>query len=181
MLLLYFKDFIFIPEKELRFVGIVIDRGGTGLRAWIVIRNVIEGMGIEFMYDLYSPTLKDIEVLRLEKRLDEELYYLRDCDPKYSTVPMDMTAELLPEDSAVPINDVVIPLKPYGPWSKNWQRFNDRLVGYTFDKEQIPYKQKKHEEGLKAHLNIVSKAYSAFRVSRLFSKPKQALLIDNGF
>ena len=71
----------------MRFVGIVIDRGGTGLRAWMVVRNVIEGMGVEFMFDLYSPTLKDVEVLRLEKRIDEELYYLRDCDPKHSTIP----------------------------------------------------------------------------------------------
>ena len=71
----------------MRFVGIVIDRGGTGLRAWMVVRNVIEGMGVEFMFDLYSPTLKEVEVLRLERRIDEELYYLRDCDPKHSTTP----------------------------------------------------------------------------------------------
>jgi hypothetical protein len=38
---------------------------------------VVEGQGIEFMYQLYNPTLLKIEVLRLEKRLDDELYYLR--------------------------------------------------------------------------------------------------------
>merc|ERR1719369_2566820 len=63
-------------EKETRFVGIVIDRSGTGLRAWIVVRNVIDEVGVEFMFDLYSPNMKEIEVLRLEKRLDDELYYL---------------------------------------------------------------------------------------------------------
>lgn len=29
--------------KLMRFVGVVIDRGGTGLRAWTVVRNVIDG------------------------------------------------------------------------------------------------------------------------------------------
>ena len=60
-----------------RFVGICIDRGGCGLRAWFILRNVVEGQGVEFMYQMYNPTLVKIEVLRLERRLDEELYYLR--------------------------------------------------------------------------------------------------------
>ena len=60
-----------------RFVGICIDRGGCGLRAWFILRNVIEGQGVEFMYQMYNPTILKIEVLRLEQRLDEELYYLR--------------------------------------------------------------------------------------------------------
>ena len=34
------------------------------------------------MYDIYLPTIKDIEVLKLEKRLDNEMYYLLDGDPK---------------------------------------------------------------------------------------------------
>ena len=29
------------------------------------------------MYNIYSPTVVKIEVLRLERRLDDELYYLR--------------------------------------------------------------------------------------------------------
>jgi len=65
------------PNKLSRFVGICIDRGGTGLRAWFILRNVVEGQGIEFMYQMYSPTVVKIEVIRLEKRLDDELYYLR--------------------------------------------------------------------------------------------------------
>jgi large subunit ribosomal protein L19 len=60
-----------------RFVGICIDRGGCGLRAWFILRNVVEGQGVEFMYRLYNPTVLRIEVLKLEKRLDDELYYLR--------------------------------------------------------------------------------------------------------
>lgn len=62
-----------------RFLGIVIARGGCGLRAWCIVRNVIDGQGIEFRFELYAPTIRNIEVIRLEKRLDDELYYLRDA------------------------------------------------------------------------------------------------------
>ena len=40
-----------------RFVGLVIDRGGCGLRSWCVVRNVIDGHGIEICYELYSPII----------------------------------------------------------------------------------------------------------------------------
>ena len=43
--------------KLSRFVGICIDRGGAGLRAWFILRNVVEGQGVEFMYEMYNPTL----------------------------------------------------------------------------------------------------------------------------
>ena len=65
------------PNKLARFDGICIDRGGCGLRAWFILRNVVEGQGVEFMYQMYNPTLVKMEVLRLERRLDDELYYLR--------------------------------------------------------------------------------------------------------
>jgi len=120
------------PSKETRFVGIVIDRGGSGLRAWILVRNVIENIGVEFMFDLYAPSVKELEVLRLEKRLDDELYYLRDCDQKYSTFPTDMIPEMIPENQSVPINDLVVPLGPK-PWCRRWDRYIDRLSGYSYD------------------------------------------------
>ena len=41
------------PNKLSRFVGICIDRGGCGLRAWFIVRNIIEGQGVEFMYQMY--------------------------------------------------------------------------------------------------------------------------------
>lgn len=53
---------------------------------------------------MYCPLIQSIEVLRLEKRLDDSLLYLRDCLPEYSTFPFDMEAEQLPEGAPVPVN-----------------------------------------------------------------------------
>jgi len=143
--------------KENRFVGIVIDRGGSGLSSWIVVRNVISGVGIEFMYDIYSPTVKDIEVLRLEKRLDDELYYLRDADPINSTVPTDMLAELLPE--GLPLNDIVLPIKAATKNATRWEKFNQepnrRLFGYEIiDRDKFTDARLRKEVANKAYLGM---------------------------
>jgi large subunit ribosomal protein L19 len=59
-------------------------------------------------YDLYDPTIQTIQVLRLEKRLDDTLFYLRDALPEYSTFPFDMDQEILPEGTPAPVNDVKV-------------------------------------------------------------------------
>lgn len=106
-----------------RFVGICIQRGGTGLRAWFILRNVIDHQGIEILYEMYSPLINNIEVLRLEKRLDDELLYLRDALPEYSTFPLDMDPELIQEGAPVPVNHLKVQLKPR-PWHERWERKN---------------------------------------------------------
>jgi len=118
------------PNKLSRFVGICIDRGGCGLRAWFIVRNIIEGQGVEFMYQMYSPTVTKIEVLRLEKRLDDELYYLRDAPQEYSTVPFDMEPEILPEGAPVPVNNTVVKLNPR-PWLRPWEQMENYVHGFT--------------------------------------------------
>lgn len=57
---------------------------------------------------------------RLEKRLDDELLYLRDCPHEYSYFPFDMEAEILPAGAAVPVNKVIVPLNPQ-PWVRKYE------------------------------------------------------------
>ncbi|XP_064088805.1 large ribosomal subunit protein bL19m-like [Macrobrachium nipponense] len=106
-----------------RFVGICIQRGGTGLRAWFILRNVVDHQGVEILYEMYSPLIQSIDVLRLEKRLDDELLYLRDALPEYSTFSFDMEQEPLPENVEVPVNPIKVQLKPR-PWHERWERKN---------------------------------------------------------
>ncbi|KAF5301930.1 hypothetical protein FQA39_LY19076 [Lamprigera yunnana] len=93
--------------KTNRFVGICIKREGYGLRATFILRNVIDHQGVEVLYEMYDPAVIKIEVLKLEKRLDDELLYLRDALPEYSTFDPNMEIEILPEGSilAVTISD----------------------------------------------------------------------------
>ncbi|XP_050307745.1 39S ribosomal protein L19, mitochondrial [Anthonomus grandis grandis] len=109
------------PGKTHRFVGICIKREGCGLRATFILRNIIDHQGIEIMYEMYDPTLHKVEVLKLEKRLDDELLYLRDALPEYCTFDVNMDPEILPEGAAVPINQTKVKLKPR-PWLERWER-----------------------------------------------------------
>ena len=65
-------------------------------------------VGVEILYDLYNPLLRKIEVLKLEKRLDEHLMYMRDALPEYSTIPFDMEAIPHPPGSPVPVNTIQV-------------------------------------------------------------------------
>ncbi|XP_026468218.1 39S ribosomal protein L19, mitochondrial-like [Ctenocephalides felis] len=107
--------------KTSRFVGICIDRSGCGLRSKFILRNVVDHQGCEVLYEMYDPTIQKIEVLRLEKRLDSKLFYLRDALPEFSTFPLDMEAEILPEGAPVPVNEIKVKLKPR-PWLERWER-----------------------------------------------------------
>lgn len=113
--------------KVNRFVGICILREGAGLRASFILRNVVNGEGVEVRYNLYDPAIQKVDCLRLEKRLDNELLYLRDAPLEYSTFPFDMDSELISEGS-VPVNNIKVPLKPQ-PWSEKWELKN--LNGVT--------------------------------------------------
>lgn len=126
------------PEKVNRFVGICIDRFGTGLNSQFILRNVVDHQGIEINYRIYSPIVQSIEVLRLEKRLDSQLYYLRDAPHEYSTFPFDMEAEYHPDDAPVPINTTIVKLNPQ-PWIFKYHLMN--LNGVEYDLED-PKKEK---------------------------------------
>lgn len=148
----------FAPTKRNRFVGICICRSGHGLRHFFVLRNVVGGVGIELRYDMYNPNIQKIEVLKLEKRLDEQLFYLRNCPPEYSTFDFDM----VPESSADKksklsnlescVNRLRVPLNP-PPWDRKWHRI-ENLQGLFIDEKhltlaQVAEAEKYHKPWLK--------------------------------
>lgn len=115
-------------EKVSKFVGICIAREGQGLYSTFTLRNAIENEGVEIRYDLYNPTIRSIEVLKLEKRLDDHLFYLRDAPLEHSHVPFDLKPEIkFSSDGEVPVNTTKIKLKPY-PWTKNWWKHTLRGI-----------------------------------------------------
>lgn len=66
--------------------------------------------GFEMKFSLYDPTIQKIDVIRLEKRLDDDILYMRDALPEYYTYPLDMEPEILPEGSSVPVNTIKVGL-----------------------------------------------------------------------
>jgi len=109
------------PTKQTKFVGICVEKAEPGLRHRFTLRNVIDDQGVEIMYEMYNPMIRDITVIKLEKRLDDELLYLRDAYPEYSTVPFDMKPIPRSVNEPIPINETRVKLKPK-PWLRKYER-----------------------------------------------------------
>ncbi|KAG9464943.1 hypothetical protein GDO78_019157 [Eleutherodactylus coqui] len=129
--------------KQKKFTGICIERKGHGLGATFMLRNIIDGQGVEIKYDLYSPLIQEIQVLKLEKRVDDKLLYLRDALPEYSTIDVDMKPVLC-LDIEVPVNLMQVKMRPR-PWSKRWEQEKHNIKGINFDL----YLTDKHKERAK--------------------------------
>ncbi|KAM8785115.1 large ribosomal subunit protein bL19m [Rhynchonycteris naso] len=131
--------------KTSQFLGICIQRSGRGLGATFILRNTIEGQGIEICFELYNPRIQEIQVVKLEKRLDDSLLYLRDALPEYSTFDINMKPEVLESNQEVPVNQLKVKMKPK-PWSKRWERPRFNVKGIRFDlcltEEQMKEAQK---------------------------------------
>ncbi|KAM8846782.1 large ribosomal subunit protein bL19m [Synchiropus picturatus] len=123
--------------KTNRFVGICIQRGGNGLGATFVLRNIINNQGVEICYEMYNPRIQEIQVLKLEKRLDDNLMYLRDALPEYSTVDPNMKPAPNSPTGEVHVNTMKVKMKPR-PWSKRWERPKFNIQGIRFDLSLSP-------------------------------------------
>ncbi|KGN55828.1 50S ribosomal protein L19-1, chloroplastic [Cucumis sativus] len=65
--------------------GIVISKQNAGIHTTIRIRRIIAGVGVEIVFPLYSPNIREIRVVSHRKVRRARLYYLRDKLPKLST------------------------------------------------------------------------------------------------
>lgn len=70
-------------ERIQKFEGIVIaHKGGKGLSGTITVRKISEGIGVEKIFPLHSPTITKIEVTKKAKVRRSKLYYLREYKKK---------------------------------------------------------------------------------------------------
>ncbi|XP_057820662.1 large ribosomal subunit protein bL19cy [Cryptomeria japonica] len=70
-----------VPENKRRvstLKGIVIARRNAGLSTTFRIRRLVAGVGVESVFPLYSPNIKQIKVLDKKRVRRAKLYYLRE-------------------------------------------------------------------------------------------------------
>ncbi|MFA6553815.1 MAG: 50S ribosomal protein L19 [Patescibacteria group bacterium] len=74
-------------ERTQKYEGLVISRrGGKGLSATITVRKISEGIGVEKIFPLHSPTISKIEVTKKAKVRRAKLYYLQGYKKKLKEV-----------------------------------------------------------------------------------------------
>jgi len=65
-------------ERVQVFTGTVIANQGSGIRQAIVVRRIVQGEGVERIFPLHNPRVKDIIVTRRGRVRRAKLYFLRD-------------------------------------------------------------------------------------------------------
>ncbi|KAI3387899.1 hypothetical protein SNEBB_009147 [Seison nebaliae] len=130
-----------VTYEDEQFTGICIKRADSGLRHYFILRNFIEDYGVEKFYYLYDPKITSIQLLRFEKRLDDDLTYLRDALPEYSTIPLDMKEDIRLTSSSfdvdnVPMNKTKVKMKEFNSWTQNW--LNKRVQGINWNSVDVP-------------------------------------------
>jgi len=65
-------------ERIQMFEGTVIARKGSGVSETFTVRRVSYGVGVERVFPLHSPNVKDVVVVRRGRVRRAKLYYLRD-------------------------------------------------------------------------------------------------------
>jgi large subunit ribosomal protein L19 len=74
-------------ERIQAFEGVCIARRGGGLGASFTVRKISSGIGVERVFPLHVPTIKDIEVVRRGRVRRAKLYYLRQLRGKAARIP----------------------------------------------------------------------------------------------
>jgi large subunit ribosomal protein L19 len=65
-------------ERIQVFNGTVIRKRGAGMGATYTVRRIVQGQGVERVFPLYSPFVKQVVVKRSGRKRRSRLYYLRD-------------------------------------------------------------------------------------------------------
>lgn len=64
-------------ERIQQFQGVVIQKKGSGMSATMTVRKISNGIGVERIFPINSPSLEKIEIVRKGKVRRARIYYMR--------------------------------------------------------------------------------------------------------
>lgn len=74
-------------ERIQLFEGVVIKRHGSGISETYTVRKISNGVGVERTFQLHTPRVAAIDVVRQGRVRRAKLYYLRDLHGKAARIP----------------------------------------------------------------------------------------------
>jgi large subunit ribosomal protein L19 len=96
-------------ERIQIFEGIVIaTKHGKGISGTMTVRRIIDGVGVEKVFPIHSPSIDKIEVLSHAKVRRSKLYYLRTAKGTKSRLKRkELAAAIAPTEEPKPIESPV--------------------------------------------------------------------------
>jgi large subunit ribosomal protein L19 len=92
------------------FEGLVLSRKhGNDAGATFTVRKVVDGVGVERIFPLYSPVIDEIEITRRSEVRRSKLYFIREKASK--EIRRQMSKERAAKDVEVPAEAVAEPVK----------------------------------------------------------------------
>lgn len=73
-------------ERIQKYEGVVIAKRNGGIEETFTVRKISNGVGVERIFPLHSPNVKDITVTRRGKVRRAKLYYLRNLTGKAARI-----------------------------------------------------------------------------------------------
>lgn len=93
-------------ERIQIFEGIVIARKhGKGVTSTVTVRKVIEGVGVERIFPVYSPMISKFEVVKSGKVRRAKLYYLREAKGRKAKLKKRDFAAAIAEEEQKPMQE----------------------------------------------------------------------------
>jgi large subunit ribosomal protein L19 len=80
-------------ERIQGFEGVCIGRKGAGISATFTVRKVSNGVGVERIFPLHSPSIMSIERVREGRVRRAKIYYLRNLSGKAARIPEKKTQQ----------------------------------------------------------------------------------------
>ena len=94
------------------FEGIVLSRKhGKEAGATFTVRKVVDGIGVERTFPLYSPMIDSVEMIRRSKVRRAKLYFVREKATKEIRRQMRRTMEAKYEEEVIPVAAAVAPVE----------------------------------------------------------------------
>lgn len=81
-------------ERLQSFEGIVIAKRNRGLNSAFTVRKISHGVGVERVFQMYSPLISSIEVKRRGDVRLAKLYYLRNLRGRAARIPEKLSGKI---------------------------------------------------------------------------------------